>query len=482
MAIAEKRTFLKSIFESMGRPVDQVTPKPGERLRLSGRRLSIPLPSHPVELELGKERLHIQKEIRCDESSPANRPDIVIFNPDTDCEQINFSLRLQPDQSLHISHDQPYQANLFRTPREAFRRNFHLDYEGERLVFRDTVSELGTYITLLERTGEPSTIAAQRRNVIDQIIAMYGGPLETMDPDKALSTIQQVNDLLRDDAYRAKDSSGVAGGLLELPHHLTPVVIGDIHGNMDNLLKILSENAFMRALENETAVLVFLGDLVHPDSEPYDDMDASVLMMDFLFTLKLRYPRSVFFLRGNHDSFSTEVTKNLVPQAMLWRKKLEQTRGTEYCDQMLQFYDLSPAVALSSDFVACHAGPPLNKVDPEKLINIRSFPALLHELMWNRIRRPGYPSGYTAKDIRRFRKSLNLDKEIPLLAGHTPFSRTGTLWCDVAGIPDHHIFYSANHDQLAIFIRVNGQMVPLVYSAEPLLEWANNRAKNIAPN
>lgn len=144
---------------------------------------------------------------------------------------------------------------------------------------------------------------------------------------------------------------------------------------------------------------------------------------------------------------------------------------------MTRFYELSPVVAQSEDFVACHAGPPLSKISLAQLVNIRSFPDLLHELTWNRIRRPGYPAGYTASDVRRFRKSLNLKKELAFLVGHTPYSDTGTLWCDVAGIQHHHILYSAKSDQLAIFIRVNGQMVAQVYATEPLLKWVNERAK-----
>jgi hypothetical protein len=474
--MAKKQTFLKSMLESMGKPVDRVTPEPGQRLRLSRKRLGIPLPAQPVEVELGKERLHIQKEIRCDGSSASNPPDLVVYNPDLDSEQINYSLRIKPGQSLHISQDQPYQEHLFRKPRKAFRRNFRLDHAGENLIFRDSNSEYKTFITLLEQNTEQSPIVTQRNKAIDKIIALFGGPLEAMPPDQALTTIQQVNALLLNDAFRAQDASGAAGGLVELPAHITPVVIGDLHANIDNLLKILSENAFMQVLEKGTGVLVFLGDLVHPDEEPFDSMDSSVLTMDFLFKLKLRFPQGVFFLRGNHDSFSTDVAKDLVPQAVLWRKKLEQIRGTEYCEQIAQFYDLSPVVALSGDFVACHAGPPQNKTDLIKLKNIRTFPGLMHDLMWNRVRRPGYPAGYTRSDVRRFRKSLNLDKELPFLVGHTPYSDTGTLWCDVAGIQHHHILYSAKADQMAIFTRVNGKMVPQVYSAEPLLEWTNNRA------
>ena len=476
--MARKQAFLRSIFESLGKSVDTAEPEPGQRLRLSGRRLSLPLPLRPVEVELGTERLHIQKEIRCDGSATADPPDLIVFNPDLDGERISYSLRIKAGQSLHISHDEPHQELLFRTPREAFRRNFYLDYDGENLIFRDPISELGTFVTLLEEEIEQSPIVARRRRVMDEVIALYGGPLETMPSHQALDTLQQVNSMLLNEAFRPQDVTGIAGGLLQLPPDVSPVVIGDVHANIDNLLKILGENAFMQALKKKSAVLVFLGDLVQPDSEPYDDMDGSVLMMDFLFKLKLRFPDGVFFLRGNHDSFSLEAVKDQVPQGMLWRKKLEQVRGVDYCEHMARFYELCPVVALSEHFVACHAGPPFKKVDMNQIINIRSFPDVMRDLMWNRIRRPGYPSGYTALDVRRFRKSLNLEKELPFLVGHTPYTDTGTLWCDVGGVRNHHILYSSKKGECAVFIGVGGQMVPQVYAAEPILEWLNKRAES----
>ena len=207
--------------------MDTVVPQPGQRLRLSGRRLGMLLPHQPVEVELGSGRLHIQKEIRCDSSVGPGLPDLIVFNPDLDPTQINYSLRIKPGQSLHISHDEPNQEHLFRKPREAFRRNFHLNYEGGSLVFRDPISELGTFITLLEEDVEQSPIVARRQQAIDKIIALYGGPLETMSRHKALDTLQQVNSLLKNDAFRPKDANGTAGGLLRLPAHVTPVVIGE---------------------------------------------------------------------------------------------------------------------------------------------------------------------------------------------------------------------------------------------------------------
>jgi len=474
--MAKKSKIFDSILESMGKPAEIIVPEPGQRLRLSGKKISMSLPAQTVEVELGKERLYIRQETGCGGSPVSDVPDLVIFNPDMDSLRFRFVFRLPAGESLHISQDEPYLEHLFKQPREAFRRNFRLDHEGTNLVFRDTVSEYETYVTLLDEDTVSASIVDQRVDAIDKVIDAFGGPIEPLAPDAALIVLREVNALLEQEKFRQPDNSGHPGGLLNLPDKIAPVVIGDLHANVDNLLKILSENAFMQELDAGTAAFVFLGDLVQPDREPYDEMDSSVLMMDLLFKLKLKYPDGVFFLRGNHDSFSTEVSKDLVPQAVLWRKKLEEVRGEEYRDQMANFYELCSAVVLSGEFFACHAGPPTGKTKLDKVVNIRSHPDLLHDLMWNRIRQPGRPSGYTASDVKRFRKSLKIDKQLPFLVSHTPYTDKGALWCNVGGIENHHILYSSRPHWVSVFISVDGKMVPQLYTAEPMLDWVNARA------
>ena len=106
-----------------------------------------------------------------------------------------------------------------------------------------------------------------------------------------------------------------------MPDNVTPILVGDLHARVDNLLTILSENAVLDSLEKGSAALVILGDAVHseePDS--LEDMESSLLIMDLIFRLKLRFPERVFFIIGNHDSFLHELMKQGVPQGLLWEK------------------------------------------------------------------------------------------------------------------------------------------------------------------
>ena len=198
--------------------------------------------------------------------------------------------------------------------------------------------------------------------------------------------------------------------------------------------------------------------------------------MDLILKLKLAFPGQVFFIMGNHDSFSPDVMKGGVPQSILWEKRLTQLRGKEYCQELALFYRQSPLLVLSEDFVACHAGPPCSKVSLETLIEARQFPKLVHELTWNRIKSRGWPLGYRRGDVKRFRKSLGLDESVHFIVAHYPQSKKGTLWLNVDEIPNHHILYSARSDQVGLFTRVNGEMTPQIYPAEVLLEMVSSQA------
>jgi len=246
-------------------------------------------------------------------------------------------------------------------------------------------------------------------------------------------------------------------------------IIGDLHAKPDNLLTILSQNSFLEAMEEERACLVILGDAVHNEEEgQYDEMENSLLIMDLIFRLKRRFPRQLFYLRGNHDSFSEEIAKGGIPQGLLWKKTLNKVRGKAYHKEMARFYDLLPYVACSHHFVACHAAPPVSPASREMIINIRDNPQLAKELNNNRMMRPGRPSGYTKGDIKRFRKQLDLAPDTPLIVGHTPMSNDDTLWERVGEIDNHYIAYASDRHWVGVMTQIADDMYPLRYPVEPI--------------
>jgi hypothetical protein len=472
-----KKSLVEKLRKRFGGKAETVKLTPDDRLRLSGKGLRVKGMETSFAVEMGKQTVHICPDRPAIKSQRKPPFDYLVFDPALYYSGLAHCLRLKPGDTLSIDHRQENQKLVFSKPKHAFRRHLQISHEGDALVFRDPISELGTYLSMVPEEPGGLRLDAGRQRSLKRIREIYGGPLKQLSAKGALSTLKEVNSLVRQEPYRRNDSLGNAGSVVELPPHMTPVIVGDLHAQVDNLLKILMENSLLDALDNKEAVLILLGDAVHLERKgQLEDMDSSVLIMDLILKLKLAYPEQVFFIMGNHDSFSPDVMKGGIPQSVLWENRLTQLRGKEYCQELALFYRLSPLIVLSEDFVACHAGPPCSKVSFETLVEARQFPKLVHELTWNRIKSRNWPLGYRRGDIKRFRKSLGLDDTVPFIVAHYPQSKKDTMWLNVNEIPNHHIVFSARTDRVGLFKRVNWQLIPQEYPAESLTEAVNELA------
>jgi hypothetical protein len=463
---------------------ETVIPDPSQRLRLSGRDLRIPLNGYQeYRIEMGKQTLILSPDpgvTACHKESPC---DFILFDPERYINGIAHALRLSPGFTLAIDSKIEFQEQVFSSPRDVFRRQFSVSHAGDSLIFRDPVSELGTYISLTGETQDIPGLTLRRRAALERVLEIFGGPLEPLSQPEATATLKQVNALLRDESGRCKDSLGNPGGILELPDNVTPILVGDLHAQVDNLLTILSENAVLDSLENGAATLVMLGDAVHPEEpDRLEEMESSLLIMDLIFKLKLQFPERVFYIVGNHDSFNHELMKRGIPQGLLWEKHVLASRGEEYKTELELFYQLSPLLTISKDFIACHAGPAHRKISRQILVDVRQFPDIVHNMTWNRIRTTAFPAGYTRSDVRQFRKDLEVSSDTPFIVGHHPVSADETLWLNVAQINQYHVVVSSRPDRVGIFTAIDGKMVPQIYPVEALATWLSEHAPMAATN
>ena len=96
---------------------------------------------------MGKQTLMLSPDpgiTSCDNESPC---DFILFDPERYLDGIVHFLRLSPGSTLAIDRKIEYQEHLFSSPRDAFRRNFSVTHNGDSLVFKDPVSEFGTYVS-----------------------------------------------------------------------------------------------------------------------------------------------------------------------------------------------------------------------------------------------------------------------------------------------------------------------------------------------
>lgn len=468
-----KQSLLARVGELITGSPESVSAPLGQTVRVSERGVRLPLDHHTYEVTMGGRRLHVSPDLAVTGGDQGNIHELMIFCPDRFYGHIGQFARLAPGETLEINPGADSPERLFTSPNDALRSSVRFRHEGENLVIKAT-PEPECFVTTVDDGATGNRILAERQRALHRIGEIYGGVLAPLAPEAALDLLGSVNSVMEKESYRAEASDGQAGGIVELPRHKTPIVVGDLHGRVDNLLTLLCQNAFLESLEEERAALVFLGDAVHPEGpETLEDMESSVLIMDLIFRLKSTFPESVFFLLGNHDSFSAELMKNGVPQGLLWERYLTRLRGEEYRDEMRRFYSLCPLMLVSDDLVACHAGAPRVGVTRQMLVDVRQHPTLLYELTWNRQMTRGHAGGYTGGDIRRFFQALGIGDDSTLVVGHYPRSESGSVWLNAGGVAKHHVLISSRPDEAALLTRVEEQIVAQTFASERLVTWLN---------
>lgn len=400
-----------------------------------------------------------------------------IINTDLSCstKKIRGFMRIKVGETIVLGQSNPDFLELFDFDETVAQRHVSITNRRGDLILTPLSLQCETTVVLLDDLDLRERLEQGRHKALLKIRRIYGQEIAPFPPKMALDTIQAVNNLLTKESFRPQNEEGVAGGLIEISSQTSPVIVGDLHAQVNNLLKILSENCLLDCLRLKTATLILLGDAAHSENaNELDNFDTSILMMDLIFRLKLTFPDNFFYIRGNHDSFSPEINKNGFLQGELFENYLREIRGIEYVREMQNFYDNLAYVVRSDDFFCCHAGPPRGAMKRNELINITPESRLAKELTKNRIQRPNNLSGYNKSDVKRFRKNLKLPAKTTFFVGHTPMDPFGSYWLNAGTIKNHHVIYSAHDDGPSIFIRTGNNFMPISFPAEPLTEFIND--------
>lgn len=450
------------------------------------KKVMIPLENYPLQVHVGPDAhvLHLYPENplvepkKSEQSDFFSEPNYIIFDPEDYYSRISGFYRLSDEDKIILGSDSTTKYSYLNTSKKTPKQQLSITNDEGKLIFKCHHAETGSCISPLFKEKKLNKINTWRKEKITLLAKILGDPQKILSAEEALKLIQQVNHIIEHEEYREKNINDAPGAVLAIPDKMTPVIIGDLHAQLDNLLTLLSQNNFLTALEKGDACLIIIGDAVHPEIEgQYDKMESSMVIMDIIFKLKVRFPKHVFYLMGNHDSFSPEIGKRGFPQGFLWEKQLKKYRGKNYKKEMQRFYDNLAYLAYSRHFITCHAGPPTSAVNLHALVNIKNYPNLIKDLIARRLQSPSRMAGYNKSDIKKLRRCLKVDDDTPFIVGHTPMDNEETLWVNVGGISRHTIIYAGNPEQVGAMVLIGKKMYPFTYPVEPISALISIEAK-----
>jgi len=165
---------------------------------------------------------------------------------------------------------------------------------------------------------------------------------------------------------------------LKIPENL--VVIGDLHGDLRSLLKILAEINFETFLANEHNKIIFLGDYIDRGNE-------SIEVLYTICFLKTKYPNSVILMRGNHESpIEFPFESHDLPLKIREYFGSSQT-GMIYHKILSMFHLLTLVTIVGNILFLTHGGLPINLQKNFRVLihaaqNHKNYSAL-EEFLWN---------------------------------------------------------------------------------------------------
>jgi len=185
----------------------------------------------------------------------------------------------------------------------------------------------------------------------------------------------------------------VLGRLVVMNPQGEALVVGDLHGDLESLIDILTSSDFVRKMtQSKDTVAIFLGD--------YGDRGAySAEVYYTVLKLKLLFPEQVVLMRGNHEGPADLMADphDLPYQFQLrfgekWKAAYSATRGLFGC--------LYNAVLVKERFLMIHGGLPVEARTLEDLAFAHvNHPKekILEEMLWSD---PNEMSGETSSSPR----------------------------------------------------------------------------------
>jgi len=202
---------------------------------------------------------------------------------------------------------------------------------------------------------------------------------ESIEGREMLSLMREAESILEHERSSGeRGDTRISGGLVRVPPSGELTVIGDIHGDVQSLTRILSESRIIERIGEGQRRILFLGD--------YGDRgDKSPEVYYMVLCLKTAFPESVILLRGNHEwPIDLKPVPYDLPHQLRDRFR-DQSRLI--CEEMPKLFEaLHHAAIVEGKYLFLHGGVPSTVQSLDEIANANStHPATPHleEILWN---------------------------------------------------------------------------------------------------
>jgi len=193
-----------------------------------------------------------------------------------------------------------------------------------------------------------------------------------------VETVENAISLLRGESGKTARFT-ISERLVTLEPAGEALVIGDLHGDLESLIRILRNSGFTQKLsKSKDATLIFLGD--------YGDRGAySVEVYYTILKLKLAFPEQVVLLRGNHEG-PDDLTASPHDLPIQFQARFKENGAAAYSKVRKLFACLYTAVLVKERCLIVHGGlsPNINSIqDLARAHMTHPENEFLEDLLWS---------------------------------------------------------------------------------------------------